>query len=396
MELFRHHRSKVWSVDLGYYNGKRIRRSTGQTTKSAAQTVAAEMDKKLKAAHGEPASLERKVMPTLQQFADAVYLPYVKAHTSLKPKSKDSYENGTRLLKNTVLKVSKEESRPYAATTLLSKVTSADVKTLKVPGGPSNCNQMRRALRNLLSLAVEKEYIVVAPRIHLMKERKRKAVYDAKLEQKIMELAPQPLKDIFLILFDAGMRPDEIIRLEWQHILWDEERIFVDHGKTSHATRRVPLSDRVREALLERLRTRKPKHKDCPWVFPSVRKSATGHITDSGFGKQFRALRAATGFTRDLVLYCARHTFCTDFYDGCGNAKLTQEVMGHGSLAVTQIYIHPDHHGMDDVINARNRARAERAATTTEVDVLTAGAANFGRTFGRTGQVIQFPNAVNA
>ena len=49
MKLFRHKRSKVWSVDLGYHNGVRVRRSTEQTKKSAAEEAAAEMLRQLRA-----------------------------------------------------------------------------------------------------------------------------------------------------------------------------------------------------------------------------------------------------------------------------------------------------------------------------------------------------------
>jgi integrase len=60
----------------------------------------------------------------------------------------------------------------------------------------------------------------VAPKLHL--ERERQAVYAPQLEQKVPTHAKQPLRDIAVIVFDAGMRPDEIVRLEWPQILRDK------------------------------------------------------------------------------------------------------------------------------------------------------------------------------
>jgi integrase len=45
------------------------------------------------------------------------------------------------------------------------------------------------------------------------------------------------------------MRPDEVIRLRWDDILWDKSLIFVIERKTQKSTRHVPQSDRVRTVL---------------------------------------------------------------------------------------------------------------------------------------------------
>jgi integrase len=45
------------------------------------------------------------------------------------------------------------------------------------------------------------------------------------------------------------MRPEEVIRLRWDDILWAKFLIFVPMGKTKNSTRHVPLSDRVQLLL---------------------------------------------------------------------------------------------------------------------------------------------------
>ena len=87
--------------------------------------------------------------------------------------------------------------------------------------------------------------IIQAPRIRLRKENRRTAVWDARMEEKLLKVAGQLLRDVFLLSHDSGMRPDEIIRLRWEDILWDRNLIFAQEGKIRKATRYVPLSERA-------------------------------------------------------------------------------------------------------------------------------------------------------
>jgi Phage integrase family len=105
------------------------------------------------------------------------------------------------------------------------------------------------------------------PRIKLVREHKRKAFYSPTLEKKVLEMAEQPLLDIFLLVFDSGARPDESVHLRWSDMLWDKNLIHIRWGKTSLSERHVPMSERVKQMLVGRLKASKSE-----WVFPSSRK----------------------------------------------------------------------------------------------------------------------------
>ena len=75
----------------------------------------------------------------------------------------------------------------------------------------------------MLSLARDLEHIASVPKIKLRKERERSATFTAELEQAFLGVAPQPLKDVFLISEDSGLRPDETIRMRWDNILFFNE-----------------------------------------------------------------------------------------------------------------------------------------------------------------------------
>jgi site-specific recombinase XerC len=68
-------------------------------------------------------------------------------------------------------------------------------------------------------------------------------------------------------------------------------------------------------------------------------------------------------FPANLVIYCGRHTFGTNYYDKAKNLQLVAKAMGHASITTTAIYVHPDNKGLADVIDQSN---AERAALAQE------------------------------
>jgi hypothetical protein len=343
MEIYKQGCSKYWIADFRV-NGRRVRKSTKQTKRSAAQEAAMLM---LREAESDPVPppVEPKVMPTIEQFAEGTFLPFLDACT-LDPDTINCYRNGWRLLKNT----------GYAHTPL-DQVCFSDVDTLTVPGGPSNTNNMRRTLRRMLSLALDKKVLTGCPRIRLVREHQRTAVYSPEMEKKVLEMAEQPLLDIFLLVFDSGVRPDESLHLKWTDMLWDKNLIHIRWGKTRRAERHVPMSERVKQMLAGRLKTSKSE-----WVFPSSRKKGFP-MGYTPIKTRFKKLREAAGIPADLVLYSGRHTFATDMLDRTGNIKLVGDLLGHASPVTTARYCHPSLKGVAAHVNQRNTTRAQEGET---------------------------------
>ncbi len=336
MELFKQARSRFWSVSF-IVDGRRIRKSTGQTTKAKAMEVGAELIRQVRIGDSRPMRPASGIL--LRDFASGQFLPFSQ-NSSLDSDTKRYYATGWRLLSTTPIADQK-----------LHHITTSDADTLQFPGSGSNANCALRTLRRMLSYAVEKHHIKVAPRIKLRKEYGRSATFDAAMEQAFMQAAGQPVKDVFLISQDSGMRPDEVIRMRWENVLWDKSLIFVPDGKTAKARRYVPMSDRVRSVL--RVRS---QGKEGEWVFPSSRKKGS-HISYFPVAKGFSKARKAAGIPDRVVLYTARHSFATDLLDQTGNLALVQAVMGHESVTTTARYLHPSLRGIAGIVNERNRSR---------------------------------------
>lgn len=287
-------------------------------------------------------------LPTLAVFS-ATFLAYVRDTQDLSANTKRCYRNGWRLLGGTKVAGMK-----------LDLIGTHDASVLKFPGSGSNANQALRTLRVMLSFAASKGLLKSAPKIGLRKEQKRKAVLtDPWQEDLLLDLAPANLRDFMLVILKAGMRPEEVARMRWEHVLWGQAQIRVDEGKTDSAERFTVLTAALADAMRERKRGSKSE-----WVFPSPRKSESGHVVPTSVSRGFgRLLKLAAGECKrrglptewldGLVLYSLRHTFATNFQEASGGdrAKLAK-VLGHSSMAIGERYVHPSTGDAADVMDA--------------------------------------------
>jgi integrase len=162
----------------------------------------------------------------------------------------------------------------------------------------------------------------------------------------------EPFCTVLLIMLDSGLRPGEIFRMRWENIHWDKALIFNPRGRSRKSRRYVPLTERVKAALL----TRK-KGANEGWVFPSKR-SRSGYITDREVSKQWLEAKRIAGIPENVVLYCARHRFSTDAMEGTGNVIAVMDTMGHGSVNTTRMYTHTNAALIREAIERRNRLSA--------------------------------------
>jgi integrase len=198
-------------------------------------------------------------------------------------------------------------------------------------------------LRHLGPHKQAKEWRLIreVPIIPLFEQRQRREVFSPEAEQAIIAEARQPLRDIFVLMMDTGCRPNEILQLRWEHILWDHRLIFISKGKTRKARRHGPLSDRA----IECLRRRSEEQGASGYIFPSTRRSA-GHYSIGSCDKEFRRVREKLGLPIEAVLYLSRHSFATSLLDATGNIKLVADTLGHAGT---------DHLNVPAPLNARTQ-----------------------------------------
>jgi integrase len=325
------------------WNGELVRESTKQGNDKVARQMEAAHRTSL--AKGEVGIREKKPVPTLAEFIEKRFEPWVKSTTALKT-WRDFYGVGVRAINDYKLLAS-------AKLDCITSERAAEFAAHRQSQGlqVSTVNASLRVLRRILRIAVEWGAVDKMPKIKLLPgEKHRERVVTPEEEARYLAAASPLLSDMATVLFDTGLRPEECYRLVWDALTWVNGRngtLLVTHGKTAAARRVIPMTPRVRHILEMRWESAgKPAE---GWVWPAP--TASGHVEPSSLKKQHaKALKLSK--VRPFVLYSARHTFLTRLGEnGCDTWTLAR-IAGHSSIAISARYVHPSE---DSVLTAMAR-----------------------------------------
>lgn len=141
-------------------------------------------------------------------------------------------------------------------------------------------------------------------------------------------------------LYGCGLRVSELVNLEMSRVYAAEGYLIV-HGK-GDKERLVPMSEASVaeiEAYLD-CRSRLPiKPGEENILFLNRR----GHrLTRQRAFQIVRSLAEAAGIRKNISPHTLRHSFATHLLEGGANLRAIQQMLGHESIATTQIYIHLD------------------------------------------------------
>jgi integrase len=188
--------------------------------------------------------------------------------------------------------------------------------------------------------------------------------------ERLYRALPEPHSVIFAISAMAGLRPGEVLGLDWHDVDLEGRKIRVHQQvQRNHITctksgkaRLVPISNSLAPVLTQwKLATGGQGMLFKPAISAKGGRPDLG--TDSTFVKPItvhKALRAALkvcGLPQTLTLYqCGRHTFASHAIMGGAHLEVLAKVMGHSSTAITHHYAHllPDFFGANghDMVTA--------------------------------------------
>ncbi|MCA9104973.1 MAG: tyrosine recombinase XerD [Planctomycetales bacterium] len=146
---------------------------------------------------------------------------------------------------------------------------------------------------------------------------------------------------ILEVMYATGARASETAKAKLEDLHLAQKHLLV-HGKGSRQ-RIVPIGQNAIDALRDYLEQTRPKliqrRPDSPWVFVSrtgrgIRREAIWELV-----KKYALL---AGASPDLSPHSLRHSFATHMLAGGADLRQVQELLGHASIATTQIYTHVD------------------------------------------------------
>lgn len=176
----------------------------------------------------------------------------------------------------------------------------------------------------------------------------------------LSEKEGQRNRTIIEMLYSCGLRVSELCNLLISDI-WRDEGFVKVMGK-GRKERFVPISGRaLRElSLWEECRCHiniRPGNED--YVFLSFKRGRKlSRITVFHIVK---VLAENAGITKEISPHTFRHSFATHLLEGGANLRAIQEMLGHESIATTEIYTHLDNSRLrEEILRHHPRAFAKQ------------------------------------
>lgn len=157
----------------------------------------------------------------------------------------------------------------------------------------------------------------------------------------------EPIRNYYIVrlILNTGLRVSEILSIELSDIDLKRKNLKIV-GKGSKQ-RNIPLNDKAIEIIKMAIEDRKNYNYafnvlNSPYLFLS---NKSEKLRSSTIEKIFN------NYSNKITPHSLRHVFATNFLENGGNLKALQQILGHGSLSTTQIYLHPS---QDDIRKSMN------------------------------------------
>ncbi len=143
------------------------------------------------------------------------------------------------------------------------------------------------------------------------------------------------------LLYATGLRVSELVNLDVSHLNLDVG--FLQATGKRDKQRIVPIGDKARELVSDYLQYARP-------AFVKKRASSALFLTRLGramsrqcFWNILKARAVRAGITKPISPHMLRHSFATHLLDHGADLRSVQTMLGHASIATTQIYTHVEH-----------------------------------------------------
>lgn len=167
------------------------------------------------------------------------------------------------------------------------------------------------------------------------------------------------LQALMELLYATGLRVSELVGLRFGAIQRERTSLLphlIVSGK-GNKERMVPFGDAAANALEKYLAIRgyflPAGVKTSPWLFPSSARQ--GYLTRQRFGQLLKQLALDAGLDPDRISpHVLRHSFATHLLHGGADLRAVQQLLGHASIANTQIYTRVMQEGLETLVHTHH------------------------------------------
>jgi len=219
-----------------------------------------------------------------------------------------------------------------------SEITDNDIKDYLIylaeekQAATSTLNQAINALKFYYGSMLKKKFVYEIKRPR--KDRKLPVVLSREeVAGIISSLENIKHKAILMLIYSAGLRVGELVRLRPEDIDSERKLIFIK-GAKGRKDRYTMLSESAYKTLRRYVEQYKPQR----WLFPGPDKER--HITVRTAQRIFEMACEKVSIKKGVTIHSLRHSFATHLLENGIDLRYIQEILGHKSSKTTEIYTH--------------------------------------------------------
>ena len=301
-------------------------------------------------------------MEEKQQRLVRRYYQYLKLEKGHSPNTIDAYMRDL----DKFLRFLKDEGKDFLSIEL-EDVHHFSALMMDVGIHPASLSRILLGVRSLYHFLVLSDVLEVNPTELLEFPKKPQHLPDVLSVEEIdaieavidlSQLEGHRNKAVIETLFSCGLRVSELVNLKLSNLFLDEQFIKVE-GKGSKQ-RLVPISEKAIHELRLYFKSRNTlsiplEYQD--YVFVSYRRKKP--LTRVMVFLMIKELVAKAGIQKIVSPHTFRHSFATSLLEGGANLRAIQAMLGHESIATTQIYTHIDtSHLREEILEHHPRNRS--------------------------------------
>ncbi|MCD2256558.1 tyrosine recombinase XerC [Agrilactobacillus fermenti] len=213
---------------------------------------------------------------------------------------------------------------------------------------PNSIARKVSSLRTFYHFLNENDYTQLTPFTGIITKKKQKRLPEFFYPKEMMVLLQSTQGETFAdkrdralieLLYATGMRASECVQLTLPQLDWQNQIVLI-HGK-GNKDRYVPFGRYAKAALLTYRTVRDSKVANLETTHDFVFINQRGQpLTTRGLEYILDQRIKHTSLTSGIHPHMIRHTFATQMLENGADMRTVQELLGHASLATTQIYTH--------------------------------------------------------
>ncbi len=271
------------------------------------------------------------------------YLSYIRVEKGLSPRTVEAYGRDLQRWVGFISargKASPREVRRQEVTAFLEELRRGGLSARSVA-------RVTAALRGFQRFLLEMDMPELAPFTDLPSPRLPQRLPRVLSQREVEKLLDQPvvedprgLRDraILETLYGSGIRISELTGLDLEDLDLREREMRV-MGKGAKE-RVVPVGEASANALREYLALARPKLSRSPSQRALFLNQRGGRLTRQGAWEVVKKYAARAGLKDRMTPHTLRHSCATHLLENGADLRHIQELLGHASIATTQIYTH--------------------------------------------------------